>query len=261
MYYELYIDVFFLENFMMDSLLLLAVNRILRCSCAYGRIFAGAVLGSVLTCLAVAVPVPGVVRMILFHVVISSVMIRTGLRVRGGIQFAKAFLLLYLAAFAAGGILQMIRPYVRRAGLLYAAAVAFYFLFTRLWEKIPALFRRKEQICEVSVFAAGNRYELKALCDTGNVLKDPLTGDPVCVLDPGTAEHIFGLSGSPERFRYIPYRCVGGESVMKIFRVEQMCISAGEEPWIQSPLLGVGEAALSASGEYQMRLNPDIFQS
>ena len=29
MYYELYIDVFFLENFMLDSLLLMAVNRVI----------------------------------------------------------------------------------------------------------------------------------------------------------------------------------------------------------------------------------------
>ena len=30
MYYELYIDVFFLENFMLDSLLLMAVNRVMQ---------------------------------------------------------------------------------------------------------------------------------------------------------------------------------------------------------------------------------------
>lgn len=259
MYYELYIDVFFLENFMMDSLILLAVNRILKCSRTYGRIFAGAALGSALTCIVVAAPFPGMVRMFLFHGVISSVMILAGLKVRSGVQFVKAFLLLYLAAFAAGGILQMIRPYLRWTSLLYAAAAAFYFLFTRLWKTIPALFRRKEQIYEVSVITAGNRYELKALCDTGNVLTDPLTGDPVCILDPRTAEHIFDLSGIPERFRYITYRCVGGESVMKIFRAEQMCILGGEEIWIRSPLLGVGEAALSETGEYQMLLNPDVF--
>ncbi len=259
MYYELYIDVFFLENFMMDSLILLAVNRVLKCNRTCGRVFAGAALGSVLTCLVVAAQIPGIIKLILFHTVISSVMIMTGLQVRAGTQFIKAFFLLYLAAFAAGGILQMIRPYIRWTSLLYAAAAAFYFLFTRLWKIIPSLFRKKGQIYEVSVFTAGNRYELKALCDTGNVLTDPLTGDPVCILDPRTAEHIFGLSGIPERFRYIPYRCVGGESVMKIFRAEQMCILAGEETWIRSPLLGVGEAVLSETGEYQMLLNPDVF--
>ena len=49
MYYELYIDVLFLENFMMDSLLLLAVKRMMRSPSAYGRVFLGAALGSGLT--------------------------------------------------------------------------------------------------------------------------------------------------------------------------------------------------------------------
>ena len=31
MHYELYIDLLFLENFMMDSLLLLVLNRVLKC--------------------------------------------------------------------------------------------------------------------------------------------------------------------------------------------------------------------------------------
>ena len=68
MYYELYIDVLFLENFMMDSLLLLAVNRILKCGRAYGRIFLGGALGSALTCLVIAVPFPAVIKLVFFHI-------------------------------------------------------------------------------------------------------------------------------------------------------------------------------------------------
>lgn len=261
MYYELYIDVLFLENFMMDSLILLAVNRILRCSRTYGRIFAGGAVGSLLTCLVIAIPLPEALKLFLFHAVVNTVMIMAGLRISSALQFVKAFLLLYLAAFATGGLLQMIRPYMRSAALLYSSAVALYFLFSRLWRWLPVLFSRKDRVCRAVVYTGGIRYEVTALCDTGNVLTDPITGDPVSVLDPDVAEQIFELSGSPERFRYIPYRCVGGESVMKIFRAEKMCVSAGEEMWIQSPLLGVGETALSERGDYQIILNPDIFYS
>ena len=45
MYYELYIDVFFLENFMIDSLLLLAVGRVMKCGRSYGRIVLGGYWG------------------------------------------------------------------------------------------------------------------------------------------------------------------------------------------------------------------------
>lgn len=259
MYYELYIDVLFLENFMMDSLILLIVNRILKCNRTYGRIFVGGAAGSFLTCLVIVAPLSETLKLFLFYIVVNTLMIVAGLRIRSGTQFVKAFLLLYLAAFAAGGLLQVVRPYARSTAFLYTTAVVSYFLFSWIWKKIPALFQRKAGICRTVVFVKGNRCELKALCDTGNVLTDPLTGDPVSILDPGAAEYIFCLSGTPERFRYIPYRCVSGESVMKIFRADKMCVDAGEETWIHSPLLGVGENALSGTGEYQMLLNPDIF--
>ena len=82
MYYELYIDVFFLENLMMDSLLLLALDHILKCGRARGRLFLCGALGSLLTCAAVDAPLPGPVKLVLFHVVINSVMILTGLKFR-----------------------------------------------------------------------------------------------------------------------------------------------------------------------------------
>ena len=39
MYHELYIDLFFLENLMMDSLLLLALDHILKCGTPRGKLF------------------------------------------------------------------------------------------------------------------------------------------------------------------------------------------------------------------------------
>ena len=68
MYYELYIDLFFAENFMMDSLLLLFVARISKRQVKRKRIFLGAAAGSLLTCLVIALPIPSAaLKMILFH--------------------------------------------------------------------------------------------------------------------------------------------------------------------------------------------------
>ena len=68
MYYELYIDLFFVENFMMDSLLLLFAARISKRQVKRKRIFLGAAAGSLLTCLVIALPIPSAaLKMILFH--------------------------------------------------------------------------------------------------------------------------------------------------------------------------------------------------
>ena len=47
MHYELYIDLFFLENFMMDSLLLFVTERITGGKYSFKGVLSGAFLGSV----------------------------------------------------------------------------------------------------------------------------------------------------------------------------------------------------------------------
>ena len=51
MHYELYIDLFFLTNFLMDYFLLLMVGKMLKCRIRRLRIIAGAMVGAFLTCI------------------------------------------------------------------------------------------------------------------------------------------------------------------------------------------------------------------
>ena len=83
-YYELYIDVFFLENFAMDFILLAIVRKMTGCLSAYWRICLGALAGAFLTCLAVALPVPyAFVKLILLHGLANIVMVKIGIQPQG----------------------------------------------------------------------------------------------------------------------------------------------------------------------------------
>ena len=119
MHYELYIDLLFLENFMMDSLLLLVLNRVLKCKSNWQRIFLGGGLGSGMMCLGIVVGIPGVFQLIFFHGIVSSCMLITGLRIRTKAQFIKAYILLYLCAVFMGGMMTAFRPYLRHISLFY----------------------------------------------------------------------------------------------------------------------------------------------
>lgn len=57
-------------------------------------------------------------------------------------------------------------------------------------------FRRKpgQRLVPVTVVWRGRRMEWTALVDTGNGLRDPLTGGPVTVLDGAAAQNLTGLS-------------------------------------------------------------------
>ncbi len=74
MHYELYIDLF-LENFMMDSLLLFVTERITGGKYSFKGVLSGAFLGSVLTCLMVVVSVPAWMKNIAFYLVIPFCML------------------------------------------------------------------------------------------------------------------------------------------------------------------------------------------
>ncbi len=259
MYYELYIDVFFLENFMLDSLLLLIVNRIINNGRSYGRLLLGGAAGSLLTCLVIVLPFPSVLRLILFHTLVDSAMLFAGLRITGLPQFIRALLFLYVSAFFMGGILQVMRPYMRYASLFYAAAVLSGAVLLQLWKIVSHICRQQGKILKVTLYTEYGQKSIKALLDTGNELRDCYTGDPVSVIDPETAAEIWSC-GEPEKgFRLIPYRCVGGESIMKVFRLKKICIHMEEDRWIDNPLVGIGEAYLSGNREYEMILNPAIF--
>lgn len=58
MQYEVYLDVLFLENMMMDFLILLAVKKVFPCSATYGSLLAGSFTGSLLTCAILFFPCP-----------------------------------------------------------------------------------------------------------------------------------------------------------------------------------------------------------
>lgn len=264
MYYELYIDVFFLENLLMDSLILLAVNRALKCGASRGRAFLGGVLGSALTCLTLVSPFPPWVKNILFYAGISSVMLCAGLGIKTRTRFIQGMILLYMMAVILGGVMQLFRPYLRYVSLFYAVAGMGYLILTGLWEFLGILHNQRERIVCVTLYPAdGRKVDAKALWDTGNDLRDFVTGRPVSVLAPGLAGKISGSPEGERGFHLIPYRCVGGESLMRVFCIEKMCIHTqktwpGEELWIFDPVLGIGENALCSEEGYDMILNPEL---
>ncbi len=258
MYYELYIDVLFLVNFMMDSLLLLSINQILKCSATHGRIFSGGALGAALTCAVTAVPAPGVVKFLLFHTVVNTIMIKTGLRVKGKKQFWKAFVLLYITSFLFGGILQALHPYVRTGSLFFAAAVGCYYVIKCCWKFFVRLQSVQKKVCDITLYTSTGEQKVKALIDTGNGLEDNFSKEPVSVIDKTLARSVLADEDLKNGFHYIPYRTVGKESIMPVFRIRKMCIHLEEERWVEAPVIGVCEDRVSEQQEYQMILNPDL---
>lgn len=259
--YELYIDVLFLENLMMDSLLLLSVKKIQKIPVGYVRVFLGAAIGAVLTCVIVLLNLPIVLKYLISYVFITIVMILIGLKQRTVSMIFRSVVILYIITILYGGILYFLRPYIRKVSLFYGTAVIVYFAADQLLEILSGTVKQHKNICNITICTTKGTFQLQALEDTGNGLTDFITGEPVCVIDEKTAKQIFGEQKELQlknKVRYIIYRTIAGENLMPIVRAREMIVYAKKKKVIRKPLIGICKEPVSEQHLYQMILNPDI---
>lgn len=258
MSYELYMDVFFLVNFMMDFLILLVSKTILKCPASYRNICEGALIGSFLTCIALILPISsGGLRFVIFHGLIGVFMTRTGLRISFHKGFWKAYIVVYISSFLLGGIFSYLRQYVKESSMFFTAALLSYTLSWGIWKFIIYIKRMDEIQCEVLLINGTEQIKVNAIIDTGNRLRDSVTGKPVSIISKEAARKLWGEIPK-EGFRYIPYCTVEGrDGILPLFTLEKMCLYLEEEVWIRQALIAVCEEKIG-TGKYEMILNPQI---
>lgn len=258
MHYELYIDVFFLVNVTMDCLILAVVRRMMDCRVSYGRICLGALSGAFLTCLIVVLPIPyASVKFILFHSLANGVMIKTGLGVKGKREFFQAFVLLYISGFLTGGVFQFLGQYVRIGSVFFVLAVISYYVVSAVWNLISYLAGQREFRCQVVLIKGERSLKVRALIDTGNSLRDVVTGKPVSIIDKKAIAELWG-EDDMAGIRYIPYHSIGkAEGVMPLITLDGMYVCRKEKEWIERPLAAICEEDMTAD-RYEMILNPDV---
>lgn len=82
-----------------------------------------------------------------------------------------------------------------------------------------------EHSFSIEISAGGQSVEAAAFLDTGNSLKEPITGRPVAVAESGLWLRMKDEGMITEdRFCVIPYRTVGSEGLMKAVRVDYILI-------------------------------------
>lgn len=263
MQYELYIDLFFLVNFMMDYLLLMLLRRMLASKAPHGRVIFGAAAGALLTCLVVAAPIPWApAKLLLLHGGVNVVMLKAGLGTAWGRPFVKAFFFLYIGGFLLGGVMVFLRQYLRYGSLFFALSLGGYLLAAGAFSLLEALIRHNRTHCTAVLCRGERSCSVKALVDTGNRLRDKLTGKPVSIIEPETAR-ILGFAQDTDtgnKPRYISYHSIGeSNGALPLFEIDRMRLSSGRGTVeVERPLLAVCGREM-ASDSYGMILNPDIY--
>lgn len=225
----IYADLVAILNFCVDFLLLLGTNRLTGFPQAVGRCALASILGAVY---AVVCLVPG--WMFLGGIVWRIV----SLGAMGMIAFGSPwctrtpiFLLLNLALGGAAALLQT-RDFFAPIG---AAACLGTLCRVGLGGRIGS-----RRLVQVEITGGCGSVTLTALRDTGNNLHDPITGQPVIVVDGAAAGALTGLSAAQLRdplgtmashpikgLHLIPYSAVGRENGMLL--AQKLSVRIGKE--------------------------------
>lgn len=245
-----YLDVVIFLNFVVDFLLLLGTNRLCGYPASPGRAALAAVFGGAYggICLLPGFRFLGNTLWRTVMLILMAVL-AFGLR-RSALRRGIVFLLLSMAL---GGIATgMGRNDIW--SLLIAAGGVCLLCVLGFRGKIGTA-----SYIPVELSYGDRCLKLTALQDTGNTLRDPVTGGPVLVLDGVSAQKLTGLSPSQLRhpvesvgtipgLRLIPYRAVGTQGGMLLgMHLQQVRIGS----WQGGHIVAFAPEKLSLENEYQ----------
>lgn len=244
-----YLDIVMLLNFLVDWLLLMGAGRLCGYPLSPGRTALGAVLGGLY----------------------GGVCLLPGFGFLGNTLWRMA-MLLFMAVIAYG----FEKSAVPRGALFLLLSMALGGVAQETKGDFFSIAASAGGLCLLCILGfrgrvAGGRYlpvelsygdchlRLTALEDTGNTLRDPVTGASVLVVDGATAGKLTGLTkaqleqpveniGALPGLRLIPYRAVGTESGM-LLALKLNNVKIG--PWEGSRLVAFAPGSLGVSGEYQ----------
>ncbi|MCL6610782.1 MAG: sigma-E processing peptidase SpoIIGA [Peptococcaceae bacterium] len=293
-----YLDKVFLGNLLVNGVILWAAGRLSQVRVKHYRVLIGAGLGSLYS---LVFFLPGAEQFFSFlaKVMVSLAMVAAAFAPLPPRKFALCLSFFYLVSFAAGGMVIGLSYLAGHAGGFgqsgSIAAVAHRHLWPGLllalvvlWAGsavLPRYFRgrnRKEAVkLPITIYLEGKRVTVRGLVDTGNSLCDPVSGDPVVVVEHGAVRDVLpGPMKDPAvcagdavgviermmdtpwsvRLRLIPFRSLGSHrGIMLGIKPDRIEFSSdGRARKVDKVVIGIHGRRLDPGRDYNAIINPSL---
>lgn len=201
MYLEVYPDIIFILNFIIDFILLFLLKKVNRKKSKIIKLVAAAAAGSVFAVLISIYPmIPVIVRFIVMNILAAFFMIRIAFGPMKLPELIKQVVVLYIITFFVGGMLNSLYYYtdVREKlievgnSLVFSNLSPAYILILILC-LIPITYlglwfyrwyqSEKKDLYDVELYFKENHVHAKGLMDSGNCMYDPVFKKPVMVME------------------------------------------------------------------------------
>ena len=295
----IYIDVVFFENLIMNTIILIATGIILKQKMKWIRIILGGSLGAIYSIMTYISSLQIYSNLIL-KIILSILIIYIAYNPQTVKQLWKSILIFYLTSFVFGGaafaLIYIVKPQeiLMKNGLflgtyplktvILAAVVAFIILITA-FTIVKSKISKKDMFCEIEVELNNKIIETKAMIDTGNLLKEPITNTPVIILEHtllydcmpkeilNNLENILGgdFEQIPEKIKQeyiaklklIPFSSLGKQNGMLVgIKASKVKIVQEEqENEYENIIIGIYNKSLTKRGEYRALIGLELLNS
>lgn len=255
MKYELYADVWFATNFIMDSIALWICGKLMKQKIRVRRVILGSLLGTTGSILFFFFLKSYTFYLLLVHLVINPVMVFICFRSRRWKEFLAQWFFTYLVVIFMGGILEFSMG-MWNSTIFYWIAVLGAVALIFLAEEIESVWKRKrETVFELLILTGREQISARGFFDTGNLLRDPLVNRPVHILKRELLEK--ELEEGKLSIRLIPFHSLGTENgLLETVTLEGMYILKEEVPiYLEKPVFGIAREQLFQSNDYDVILN------
>ena len=294
----IYIDLLFLINVVMDFVVLLFMKWLLKENADLVRICLASVLGGFGGCMAIVwVNMPALCKFLFLYVIVSGTMVVIAYGYENLKRFITRILELYCIAFLLGGFFSFIyygmnlegffkemtsgtvfsnmnaAYLVSGIGIIVILYPLFYFVVGKVRGNLTVY-------QEIEIYMEGRMVSGIGLLDTGNMLTDPMTKEPVLVAEYQWMKELFtkeqeesihrflefmnpeegGKTDFFKKVKMIPFHSVGNErGLLLAVRVDKIVLGTkNKQKEKKNVLVGIYQGSLSAQNMYQVILHKDL---
>ncbi len=274
----LYVDIIFLENLIMNSIIILATGIILKNTQRIWRNLVSSGIGAIYAILIYTSNFK-IYSNIILKVILSVVIVYIAFKPANIRSFLKHIIIFYLTSFTFGGVAFALLYFVRPQDILFqngaligtypikmilAGGILGFIIITFAFKNIKGKLTRKDMMCTVII---GNT-RITAIVDTGNLLKDPITKMPVLIMEREMLKGIFPeiilenatdivngkeieLGEYSSKLRVIPYKSIGKENGLLLgIKAKNIRIVYQDIEKAHDVIIGIYTGTLSKNNKY-----------
>ena len=286
-----YLDIIFLENLCINCIILLATGLINKNPISIIRILLSSLIGSVYAVM-VYLSLSEIFTNIILKILLSVCMVHIAYNPRNIKALLKQLVLFYLTSFTFGGVAFALLYFVKPQEILikngvlvgtYPIKIALtgvivgFIIITVAFKNYKKKLSKKDMFCNITIEFKNKHKTIKAMIDTGNLLKEPLSGSPVVVVEKeelleiipqeilNNAEKIIlgeceiNLDEYASKFRVIPFTSLGKENGLLLgLKIDNLQIDYDDqETNITNAIVGIYNKKITKTNTYNALVGLD----